>query len=116
MNGEKEPKVEKITSEELFKDAEFLYQEAIEELNRGKVRDAAEKAWGATLRATNGLILARLGMLPEFSGGDGGTGRRLAELTRKDSDIRKKAIKRRYREQQGDLHGEIGRASCRERV
>jgi len=28
------------------------------ELERGNLRDATEKSWGATLRATNALILA----------------------------------------------------------
>jgi hypothetical protein len=45
--------------ETIFQDAETLYTRAIEELDRGNIRDAAEKAWGATLRATNALILAK---------------------------------------------------------
>ena len=45
--------------EAIFKDAESLHQEAMRELEGGKLRDAAEKAWGATARATNALILAR---------------------------------------------------------
>jgi len=46
-------------AEEIFKDAEELYHDAVRELERGKIRDAAEKAWGATVRATDALILAR---------------------------------------------------------
>ena len=45
----------------IFQDAWSLQTEAMEELRRGKIRDAAEKAWGATKRATDALILARTG-------------------------------------------------------
>ena len=48
-----------VKTKELFKDAEFLYHEAIKELARKKLRNAAEKAWAATVRATTALILAR---------------------------------------------------------
>ena len=53
----------------VFLDARALYQDAIEELGRGKVRNAAEKAWGATKRATDALILARTGEEPELTSG-----------------------------------------------
>ncbi len=36
----------------LFADARLLYDEAIELLDLGKLRIAAEAAWGATKRAT----------------------------------------------------------------
>ncbi len=49
---------------EIFDDARQLYQSAIERLEAGDVRDAAEKAWCATLRATNALILTRTGEEP----------------------------------------------------
>lgn len=49
----------KPNAEELFKDAKNLHDVALKELAAGNVRDAAEKAWGATVRATNGLVLAR---------------------------------------------------------
>ena len=49
--------------------AASLYREAIEELEEGKIRDAAEKAWGAMARATNTLILARTGVETEGSRG-----------------------------------------------
>ena len=41
----------------LFADARSLYDDAIEMLDQGKIRNAAEKAWGATERATDGLVL-----------------------------------------------------------
>jgi len=46
---------------EIFDDAYSLYGEAMDELERGNIRESAEKAWGATLRATKALILARMG-------------------------------------------------------
>ena len=36
----------------LFADARVLYDDALEMLDQGKVRNVAEKAWGATKRAT----------------------------------------------------------------
>jgi len=54
-----------LTTDSLFKDAEFLYNEALEELARDKIRNAAEKAWAATLQATNALIFAKTGEKPE---------------------------------------------------
>ena len=51
----------------IFQDARVLYEDALEELGRGKLRNSAEKAWGATKRATDALILARTGVLPEFT-------------------------------------------------
>ena len=52
----------------LFGDARVLYEDALEMLNQGRLRNAAEKAWGATKRATDGLILARTGEEPRTSG------------------------------------------------
>ena len=55
-------------SEELFADALDLYDDALEMLSQGKLRNAAEKAWGATKRATDALILAREGDEPQSAG------------------------------------------------
>ena len=52
----------------LFSDARTLYDDAIEMLDQGKVRNAAEKAWGATKRATDALVLAREGEEPQPGG------------------------------------------------
>ncbi len=49
---------------DLFQDARVLYEDALEQLERGKLRNAAEKAWGATKRATDALVLARSGSEP----------------------------------------------------
>jgi hypothetical protein len=48
----------------IFADAWVLYDDSLEELERGKLRNAAEKAWGATKRAADALVLARTGQEP----------------------------------------------------
>lgn len=57
--------VTKLNPEDLFKDAKRLYEMAMKELEAGNLRDAAEKAWGATVRATNGLVMVRTGEKPD---------------------------------------------------
>ena len=52
----------------IFADAWVLHADALEELERGKLRNAAEKAWGAAKRATDALVLARTGGEPRSSG------------------------------------------------
>ena len=52
----------------LFSDARVLYDDAIEMLYQGKIRNAAEKAWGATKRATEALVLVREGEEPQSAG------------------------------------------------
>lgn len=51
----------------IFQDAQVLDTDALEELERSKPRNSAEKARGATRRATGVLILAQIGELPEFT-------------------------------------------------
>ena len=51
----------RIDVQTLFEDARAVHASALERLEAGDLRDAAEKAWCATLRATNALILARTG-------------------------------------------------------
>ncbi len=43
-------------SRDTFDDARFMYESALRQLETGDIRDAAEKAWGATKRATDALI------------------------------------------------------------
>ena len=50
---------------ELFADARDMHGRAIERLEQDGIRDAAEKAWCATKRATDALILAVSGEEPE---------------------------------------------------
>ena len=52
----------------LFADARTLYDDALEMLAQGRLRNAGEKAWCATKRATDALILARTGEEPRTSG------------------------------------------------
>ena len=54
---------------ELFDDARVLYGDALDMLAEGKIRNAAEKAWGATKRSTDALVLARTGTEPQSAGG-----------------------------------------------
>ena len=48
----------------IFSDSRLLYDDALDMLGQGCIRNAAEKAWGATRRATDALILGRSGELP----------------------------------------------------
>lgn len=50
--------------DELFADARDMQAQAIYCFDRGDIRNAAEKAWRATKRAADGLILARAGEEP----------------------------------------------------
>ena len=50
---------------EIFDDARGVHASALERLSQEDIRDAAEKAWCATKRATDALILARTGREPE---------------------------------------------------
>ena len=50
---------------EIFADARTVYLSALERLEQGDIRDAAEKAWCATKRATDALIVARTGEEPD---------------------------------------------------
>ena len=52
---------------ELFADARALHDAALARLAAGDIRDAAEKAWCATKRAADGLIVARTGQAPKES-------------------------------------------------
>ena len=54
----------------LFADARGLYGDALEMLDQGRLRNAAEKAWCATKRATDALILARTGTRAANVGAD----------------------------------------------
>ena len=51
----------------LFADARGMHRSALEQLATGDVRDAAEKAWCATKRSTDALVLSRTGDEPETS-------------------------------------------------
>lgn len=85
----------------IFADARILHADALDMLHQGKIRNAAEKAWGATKRATDALILARTGQLPERTPD---TSRGLRTLAEADPAVR--SLVGRYYSRQGALHGD----------
>jgi hypothetical protein len=87
---------------QIFADARALQADALEMLALGKVRNAAKKAWGATKRATDALILARTGEEPELTAE---TAHGLIRLQGEDDSIRQARLVARYYTRQGSLHG-----------
>ena len=85
----------------IFADARGVHADALRMLEAGDIRDAAEKEWCATKRATDALILARTGTEPEISSD---TSRGLAELATQDQAFR--LLRRRYHARQSTLHGD----------
>ena len=86
----------------IFDDARALQAAAVERLDQGDIRDAAEKAWGATKRATDALVLARTGDRPEFPAE---TAAGLRQLWNQDEAVRQAGLRPRYYTRQGLLHG-----------
>ena len=86
---------------EIFADAHSMYESAVEQWDAGDARDAAEKAWCATLRATNALLLARTGEEPEKTPETSG---RLDWLARMEPEVR--SLVGRYYSRQQRLHGD----------
>ncbi len=84
----------------LFSDARELHQDALEMLEQGRLRNAADKAWGATKRATDALILARTGEEPRSSGR---TMRMLRQLRGEDPSL--ESLRKEYAVRQSFLHG-----------
>ncbi len=85
----------------IFADARALHADALRLLQAGDIRDAAEKAWCATKRATDALILARTDEKPQFSSD---TSRGLLMLAKADGAVN--SLVGRYYSRQGHLHGE----------
>ena len=77
-----------------------MYAQAIERFEHGDIRDAAEKAWCATKRATDALILALIG---EGPGPIGFTGNSLDDLV--GSGRAPNSLQRRYYSRLSQLHG-----------
>ena len=86
--------------DELFTDARQVYEQAIERLEHGDIRDSAEKAWCATKRATDGLILALTGEEPVTTAA---TSDGLDNLARETPQT--KSLQGRYYSRLGQLHG-----------
>ena len=85
----------------LFADARELYADALEQVAAGKLRNAAEKAWGATKRASDALLVARTGHEP---GTSRHTRRGLDTLRRTDPEFA--PLWQTYEESQKFLHGQ----------
>ncbi len=85
----------------LFADARALHDAALARLDAGDIRDAAEKAWCATKRAADGLIVARTGEEPAKSPI---TTRELNRLAIDEQDISQLAD--RYHIVKDALHGD----------
>ncbi len=85
---------------EFFTDARQVHAQAIERLEAGDLRDAAEKAWCATKRATDALILARIGEEPPTTAA---TSDHLDNLCRRAPEIR--TLQGRYYSRIHHLHG-----------
>lgn len=88
--------------EMLLKDAEILYKEALKELEAGKMRKAAENAWGATAKATDALLYARAKV--EIVRGLGRT-KQLHKLAKADSEVGKLGLTKEYNDRILHLHG-----------
>ncbi len=86
--------------EELFGDARQIHAQAVQQLEHGDIRDAAEKAWGATKRATDALILARTGAEPSTTAA---TTNNLDSLARRAPETRQ--LQGRYYSRIHNLHG-----------
>ena len=85
----------------IFADARQVHAESLERLEQGDIRDAAEKAWLSTLRATNALILARTGEEPERT-----TYIRIGLERLAQRDERFQSLVNRYFSRQNSLHGD----------
>ncbi len=85
----------------IFQDAHRMRNAAVERMAAGDVRDAAEKAWCATLRATEALVLVRTGQEP---GTSTAAGRRLRAISMSDQSLWE--LRRSYAVRQEVLHGE----------
>ena len=85
----------------IFEDARNVHSAALGRLVEGDVRDAAEKAWCATKRATDALILARTGVEPERS-----TDTRIGLERLANADQRALSLVGRYYSRQSFLHGD----------
>ncbi len=86
--------------DEIFANARQIQDQAIEHLEHGDIRDAAEKAWCATKRAADALILALTGQEP---GPTGLTSDCLDDLV--ESGRATNSLQGRYYSRLSQLHG-----------
>ena len=90
-----------LDATEVFADARRMLDAALARMAEDDIRDGAEKAWCAAKRATDALILARTGELPEKSPA---TTRGLLTLAESDASVR--GLRDRYFARQSFLHGD----------
>ena len=90
-----------VTPAYIFADAVRMHEASLERMAAGDIRDAAEKAWCATLRATEALVLARTGQSPARSTQ---ASRRLTLLAQEDLSLEE--LRQRYNDRQNVLHGD----------
>ena len=83
----------------LFADARAMQTQAVRQFEQGDIRDAAEKAWCATKRATDALILAKTGEEPATITR---TSDALDNLAHRESDV--KVLQGRYYSRIHNLH------------
>jgi hypothetical protein len=86
--------------DELFADAREVHAQAVQRLEYGDIRDAAEKAWCATKRATDALILARTKEQPRTTAR---TTDELDDLAHREPEAR--SLQARYYSRLSQLHG-----------
>ena len=89
---------------ELFEDAKELYEEALRDLEAGRIRKAAENAWCATVRATEALLVSR-GRDYEVVRWPESRRVELDRLAIEDEEVRRLHIPERYGSRETYLHG-----------
>ena len=85
----------------IFDDARARHAASLDRLAAGDIRDAAEKAWCATLRATNAVVLGYTNEIPEKTPQ---TSKELNRLAERFPQL--KTLVGRYYSRQGQLHGD----------
>ena len=85
----------------IMADAWVLYGDAVEMLDQGRLRNAADKAWGATKRATDALILERTGDEPRRTAQ---TSSGIRALGRQNDELR--SLHARYLARVSEIHGD----------
>lgn len=85
--------------QEIFTNAHAMHDDALDHLAAGDLRNAAGRAWDATLCATNALLLAKTGKEPQQTPA---TSRGLDKLAQQESAA--KSLVGRYYSRQISLH------------
>ena len=97
--------MEKREVKELITDAEKLYEEALKEVKVDKIRNGAEKAWGAVVRATDALLVDRGMPFPTGPTAMRDRRDRLSKILLKEPELMKMGVWERFHARESDLHG-----------